>query len=206
MNLPFSASADRNKSAIGDALMQYFADATTVIEIGSGSGQHAVYLSERFAHLDWQPTDQEEYLPGIQQTVSHYARPNIRPPQLLNVARCASGTEKYSFAYSANTAHIMSEKEVAAMFLVLSSRLTIGSCFALYGPFKFNGAQVSRSNAEFDSMLRQQSGDMGIRDKITLDEFAASAGFDFVEAIDMPSNNHVLVWRYSGSGETRTTI
>lgn len=195
MTLPFSASAERNKSVIADALAAYFDAAGRVLEIGSGSGQHAVFFCERFAHLQWQPTDREENLPGIRQWIDQSQLTNVDAPLILDVNDYTPTTDRYSFAYSANTAHIMSEEQVNRMFDVVGAHLAVGGHFALYGPFRFNGKHNAQSNADFDLMLREQAQHMGIRDKSRLDAFAGHAGLEFIEGIEMPSNNHLLIWR-----------
>lgn len=196
MNLPFSASADRNKQAIGDALAVYLEAADSVLELGSGTGQHAVYLAQRFPGLHWQPSDRLENLHAISQWVDSSGLANIAPPVEIDVSGPVNHSGIYSFAFSANTAHIMSITEVAYMFRVVSARLKIGAGFALYGPFKYAGKHTSDSNHSFDAMLQQQASHMGIRDKAELDAMALDAGLDFAVDIEMPANNRILIWRH----------
>lgn len=196
MALPFSASADRNKEAIGDALEGYFSSAGSVLELGSGTGQHAVYLAGRFSDLRWQPTDRVENLGAIAQWVERSGLKNIANPIELDVSHEFTHQGIYGLAFSANTAHIMSLPEVADMFKVVSSRLKIGARFALYGPFIYGGKHTSTSNENFDAMLKQQSPSMGIRDKAVLDTMAFDAGLEFFEDIQMPANNRILIWRH----------
>ena len=195
MALPFSASADRNKQAIGDALSGYFEATDNVFEVGSGTGQHAVYFSQRFSNLQWQPTDRSEHIAPMTQRIAESGLGNIAAPMVLDVAVESSIKDQYSLAYSANTAHIMSLTEVASMFNLLSSLLKPNGYFALYGPFSFAGKHTSDGNESFDAMLKQQSTSMGIRDKSELDELAFEAGLDFHEQLNLPANNCVLVWR-----------
>jgi len=167
--LPFSASADRNKEAIGDALADYLECASTVLEIGSGSGQHAVYLCQRFGNLRWQVTEQSQYIEGLTAAVAHAALKNILAAVVLEVSTAANDTDlkidaNYSLVYSANTAHIMGIEQVAAMFAVAGQCLSDDGCFALYGPFKENGQHNSEGNRDFDASLRRQDPVMGIRD------------------------------------------
>lgn len=195
MALPFSASADRNKEAIGDALSGYFEATENVFEVGSGTGQHAVYLSERFPHLHWQPSDRSEHISAMTQRIAQSGLSSIAAPIELDVSIESSIQGQYSLAYSANTAHIMSLSEVASMFKLLSKVLQSNGYFALYGPFSFGGKHTSSGNENFDAMLKQQSVSMGIRDKAKLDELAFEAGMEFHEQFNLPSNNCVLVWR-----------
>lgn len=195
MSQPFSAAAERNKVVIGDALASYLHNVSAVLEIGSGTGQHAVYLAERFGSLHWQPTDRAENLTGINSRVAASGLNNIARAVEMDVENPQQLSSLFDFAYSANTAHIMSETAVAGMYNVVANHLKPNTFFALYGPFKYRGAHTSKSNEQFDSMLRQQASHMGIRDKATLDAMAFDCGLDFIEDIAMPSNNRILVWR-----------
>jgi len=195
VSLPFSASADRNKEVIGDALTSRLKSASSVLEIGSGTGQHAVYLCERFPHLSWQPSERLENLDAIRQWIAQSGLKNIKDPLALDVSN-AQVLGIFSFAISVNTAHIMSIDEVAAMFATVSAQLKIGARFALYGPFRYNGQHSSPSNESFDAMLKQQAPHMGVRDKADLDQFARESSLEFVEDIEMPANNRILVWRH----------
>ena len=195
MSLPFSAAADRNKEVIGDALERYLADVQTVLEIGSGTAQHAVYFAGRFNHVVWQPTDRAENISAINGRIDASDQLNIRPPIELDVSDAARLIDIYDFAYSANTAHIMSMAEVRCMFAVVSSRLKHNAFFALYGPFKYQQRHTAPGNENFDAMLQQQASHMGIRDKADLDAIAFDCGFDFADDIIMPANNRLLLWR-----------
>lgn len=195
MTLAFSAAAERNKNVIGDALVPYLGSARKVLEIGSGTGQHAVYLSERYPQLSWQPTDRVENVLAIDSRVAQSGLSNIQKTLVLDVANRGTHDQHYDVIFSANTAHIMSVSEVAAMFAVVSDLLAANGYFALYGPFKYRGQHTASSNESFDAMLQQQAAHMGIRDKADLDALAFENGLDFVEDIAMPSNNRIVVWQ-----------
>ena len=195
MSLPFSAAAERNKVAIGDALSSHFGAARHVLEIGSGTGQHAVYLAARFSHLQWQPTDRAENLTAITQQIAESDIDNVLPPLEVDVASNTVLSRQYNLAYSANTAHIMSMAEVTAMFTLVSATIHSGGCFALYGPFSYGGEHTSDGNRNFHHMLQQQASHMGIRDKAVLDAIALDAGLDFTDDIAMPANNRILIWQ-----------
>ncbi len=198
--LPFSAAADRNKEAIGDALQTVLNRSNTVLEIGSGSGQHAVYLCQRFSHLQWQVTEQSQYLDGLQSAVSVASLDNILSPFELAVGVVNDSSSKklesnYSIVYSANTAHIMGFDQVPALFTVASQCLDNDGCFALYGPFKENGQHNSDGNRDFDASLRSQDSRMGIRDIEDLVEFASASGLVLADQFSMPANNRILLWQ-----------
>ena len=198
--LPFSAAADRNKEAIGDALQTVLNRSNTVLEIGSGSGQHAVYLCQRFSHLQWQVTEQSQYLDGLQSAVSVASLDNILSPFELAVGVVNDSSSKklesnYSIVYSANTAHIMGFDQVPALFTVASQCLDNDGCFALYGPFKENGQHNSDGNRDFDASLRSQDSRMGIRDIEDLVGFASASGLVLADQFSMPANNRILLWQ-----------
>lgn len=195
MSLPFSAAAERNKTVIGDQMHAHFEGATSVLEIGSGTGQHAVYFAARYDHLLWQPTDRAENLAGIRQRIDESGLRNIEPPLELDVSVADPPGNHYNLAFSANTAHIMGMPEVRHMFSLVAASLKPGSHFALYGPFTYGGEHTAPSNTNFDAMLRQQAAHMGIREKSELDAIALDVGLDFIEDVDMPANNRLLLWQ-----------
>ncbi len=203
MNQPYSAAADRNKQAIGDALASTFANITTVLEVGSGTGQHAIYLCDRFKHLQWQPTEQQEHLESLSKAIQSTGLANIsKPVELAMQATQSRQTDAlpgtpYTLAYSANTAHIMSIEEVAIMFQVVARKITAGALFVLYGPFKIKGQHTSEGNAQFDAALRMEQPHMGIRDKGELEVIANACELTLHKDIPMPANNRILMWRKS---------
>ncbi len=200
MEVPFYTSADRNKEAIGDALSAYLARAANVLEIGSGSGQHAIYLCQRFSHLQWQVTEQAASLEGLRLAVGlavdQSGCKNIQPPIELDVSSyVGSENNAYAFVYSANTAHIMGIEEVKSTFKIVNRCMAADGLYALYGPFKENGQHNSEGNVAFDEALRSEDPKMGIRDITELSEIAMSSGLALLKQIDMPSNNRILLWQ-----------
>ena len=213
MSLPFSTAADRNKDAIGDALQPWLNSATSVFEFGSGTGQHALYLCQRYPHLKWQPSDLTANLDAIAQRTGEQS--NILAPVECNVLHSdlisgnrstessgtppdAVNTAQYTFVYSANTAHIMSVDAVANMIACASVLLAPTGGFALYGPFRYGSEPMTESNHRFDNMLRQQDAAMGIRDKFELDRVAMESGLAATDDLSMPSNNRILIWQKPG--------
>ncbi len=198
MTLPFSGSADRNKEVIGDALQPWFSTVSNILEIGSGTAQHAVYFCRRFPTLRWWPSDRADNLAVIRQRVADSGLSNVEDAFELDVADAVrSPADSFDMAYSANTAHIMRQSEVELMFRITGSLLDAEGVFALYGPFHYDGVHTAQSNLSFDQMLRQQAPHMGVRDKYVLDEFAQAAGLLPLDDIEMPSNNRLLLWRRS---------
>ncbi len=195
MKLPFCAAADRNKEAIGDALAGQLANTSSVLEIGSGSGQHAIYLCARFSHLQWQPTEQQHNIAGLRAAVDQSNCENINLPFEMEVSSYTPADHRiYCLVYSANTAHIMGIEEVRAMFRLASRSLATDGLFALYGPFKENGHHNSDGNIAFDNALQSEDSKMGIRDIGELAAIAESHDLALQKQIAMPSNNRILLW------------
>jgi cyclopropane fatty-acyl-phospholipid synthase-like methyltransferase len=192
---PFSQACEENKLPILQVLRGYLGNARTVLEIGSGSGQHAVFFAAAFPHLVWQASDVAGYLPGIRAWIEEAGLPNLPPPIPLEVIQGPWPETRFDAVFSANTAHIMSETKVAAMLRGLSMVLAAGGLFALYGPFNYGGRYTSESNARFDTWLKAQDPRSSIRDFEWLDELARDGGLTLVADHEMPVNNRTLVWR-----------
>jgi len=191
---PHAAAAERNREPILQVLQAEFSDRHAVLEIGSGTGQHAVWFGRELSHLVWQASERPGNLAGVQAWVGDAGLPNLPPPIELD-ASCPDGPAgQYDAVFSANTAHIMGIDVVRAMFGLVGRVLPPGGKFCLYGPFNMDGSFTSDSNRAFDASLRIRAPEMGIRDIETLDQFAASAGLARTATYAMPANNFVAVW------------
>lgn len=195
---PFSDACERNRAPILDVLRQHFADRRHVLEIGSGTGQHAVHFAAALPQLTWQTSELESNLAGIRLWLEESHLPNLPQPIAIDVTGAWPDT-RYDAIFSANTLHIMSWREVRTLFAALPKVLTADAVLAVYGPFNYDGRFTSPSNAAFDASLRQRSPDSGIRDFAAVDELAGSIGFALVEDRPMPANNRTLVWRRTAS-------
>jgi hypothetical protein len=162
-----------------------------VLEIGSGTGQHAAYFAPELPHLAWQPSDVAENLPGIREWSAGI--PNIRAPLALDVAGAWPALAADA-AFSANTSHIMSWAQVERMFAGLGGMAGL-KVVCLYGPFNYGGKPTSDSNARFDAMLRARDPLSGLRDFEAVEKLAALAGFAPEEDQAMPANNRLLAFR-----------
>ena len=191
---PFSQACEENKKPILAVLNALFADVRRVLEVGSGTGQHAVYFASALSHLTWQPSDLPRHLDGIRAWLEEAALPNLKAPVALDVGGVWPN-QRFDAVFSANTTHIMSWPQVVQMFTGIGRTLGIGGRFALYGPFNFGGDYTSESNARFDQWLKARDPDSGIRNFEDLDHLAGSNGLFFVEDVPMPVNNRILVWR-----------
>ena len=193
--MPHSDACERNKDPILEVLRMVFADCTRVLEIGSGTGQHAVHFTLAMPGLVWQPTEMAESMPGLRKRVFNEGPRNLRAPLTLDVTQQPWDLRRVDGVFTANTLHIMHWPQVQALFAGLPAVVKPGAVLAIYGPFRFRGAHTSPSNASFDEMLRARDPGSGIRDFEAVDELARGAGFAFVADHPMPANNRTLVWR-----------
>ena len=192
---PYAGPAARNAAPILEVLQREFRDCSRVIEIGSGTGQHAVTFAKRLDHLFWQTSDLDQNHPGIVAWLEGAGLENAGSPLSVDVRTATLDAEAYDAAFSSNTAHIMDIDAVANMFSLVGDALSSGGVFCLYGPFRVAGTFNTSSNEEFDTSLRARDPAMGIRDLEQLDDFAAAAHLDRQRLYAMPSNNYVAMWR-----------
>ena len=191
---PYSESCDQNRQCILDVLRVELAGRKRLLEVGSGTGQHAVYFAPEFPQLVWQTSDVPEYHAGINAWLEDRAVENILPPLALDVCKDPWPDEPYDAVFSANTVHIMSWPEVECFFAGIGSTLGAGGVFCLYGPFNYNGCYTSDSNARFDQWLKARDPLSGVRDFEALQEQAGRAGLVLQNDYEMPANNRTLVW------------
>jgi cyclopropane fatty-acyl-phospholipid synthase-like methyltransferase len=200
---PYAPACDRNRDPILAVLRDQFADRRQVLEIGSGTGQHAVYFAQALPHLQWQPSDRAENLPGIRLWREEARLPNLLPPLELDVRQPQWPAQRYDAVFSANTLHIMSWAEVELLFARLPELLAADAKLAIYGPFNYGGRFTSDSNAAFDASLKQQAPHRGIRDFEAVDALARGIGLRLLEDRAMPANNRCLVWGSGAAGNHR---
>lgn len=200
---PYSPSCERNRDPILAVLREHFADARRVLEIGSGTGQHAVHFAAAMPWLIWQCTDADAHLDGIRMWLDEARLSNTPAPFPLQAAAAAAPVPgfspppraRYDAVFSANTLHIMGWPEVQALFAALPTVLADEATVAVYGPFNRDGAYTSDSNRDFDASLRARDPCSGIRDFEAVNALADTAGLRLVADVGMPANNAMLVWR-----------
>jgi cyclopropane fatty-acyl-phospholipid synthase-like methyltransferase len=195
---PYVASCESNRGPILGALRVVLAGKTRLLEIGSGTGQHAVYLAPEFPGLIWQTSDLAKAHPGIRAWLAEAGLANVLPPLALDVCKDQWPTGRYDAVFSANTAHWMSWTEVRCLFSGVGSVLEAEGVFCLYGAFNYRGDYTSESNARFDRWLRARDPSSGIRDFEAVDELAREAGLILEKDYEMPANNRMLVWSKQG--------
>jgi SAM-dependent methyltransferase len=195
---PYSESCEQNREPILDVLREVFTDRTYVLEIGSGTGQHAVYFGAELPHLRWQTADLPLHHPGIRLWLDEAALPNVLPPIALDVNQKSWHGGRFDAVFSANTLHIMSWIEVERFFAGIGEVLETGGVLAVYGPFNYNGTFTSESNARFDVWLKSRNPASGVRDFEAVDALARARGLMLQQDIAMPANNRTLIWRRMG--------
>lgn len=191
---PYSEACVENRDPILQVLKTVFQNARTVLEIGSGTGQHAAYFPRYLTHLHWQPSDRMENIAGIELWRKEAGLANVAQTIELDVT-LHWPEQQYDAVFSANTAHIMSWPAVQKMLEGIADCLQTPGVFCLYGPFKQDGQHNAESNARFDSFLRQRDPDSGVRDLNDIQTAAEQLGLHFQEMIEMPVNNRILLFR-----------
>jgi cyclopropane fatty-acyl-phospholipid synthase-like methyltransferase len=198
MVLPFSDACERNKDPILGVLRGCLAERRHVLEIGSGTGQHAVYFAAQLPHLTWHPTEQLANLEGLSLRIRAEGPPNVDTPTLLDVRQAVWPVRSVDVVFTANTLHIMSWAQVEALFDGIGTVLTPGGIVCIYGPFCYGGRYTSPSNQEFDGMLRARDPNSGLREIEAVKQLAADIGLNFMSDHDLPAFNRLLIFS-SGS-------
>jgi SAM-dependent methyltransferase len=193
--MPHSDACERNKEPILAVLRTAFAGRTHVLEVGSGTGQHAVHFALAMPWLVWQPSELADAMPGLRKRIFNEGPKNLRAPVELDVTRLPWDLRRVDGVFTANTLHIMHWPQVQALFAGLPAVVNPGTVLAIYGPFRYGGQYTSESNASFDEMLRLRDAGSGIRDFEAVDELARGAGFAFVADHRMPAHNQTLIWQ-----------
>ena len=198
MDKPFSPACENNRDPILALLMPLLADKSSVLEIGSGTGQHAVWFAKNMPQLRWQTSDLQHNHAGINQWLNAYPSPNLLPPielDMLDTVGSNWPNGGFDCIYSANTAHIMPWEAVVNMMAQVGLRLCSNGLFCLYGPMQYQGVIEPQSNRDFDASLQQQASHMGIREFHQINRLAAEAGLVLLDDHAMPANNRLLVWQ-----------
>ncbi len=197
MAKPFSQSCENNQEPIRRVLEQYIQTPSSLLEIGSGTGQHAVYMAARFPELNWQTSDRRQNIAGIQMWLDDAGLANLPKPIELDVTTANPALNHVDYIYSANTLHIMPKSAVESFFDLVGSLLKPSAILFVYGPFNYDGEYTSASNQRFDTWLKQQSAHQGIRDFEWVDKLAQGQQLSLLQDHEMPANNRLLVWRRS---------
>ncbi len=192
--LPFSEACERNKGPILEVLRTVFADRSQVLEIGSGTGQHAVHFAAHLTHLTWHPTERLSFLSDLAARIRAEGGRNLRQPTVLDVRQPVWPLSRVDAVFTANTLHIMSWADVTAMLQGIGSTLAPSGVLCVYGPFRYDGRYTSPSNLEFDRMLRDRDPHSGLREITSVTALAAGFGLTLAADHDLPAYNRLLVF------------
>lgn len=196
----FSQACENNKQPIGDALSTIFTKPGLILEIGSGSGQHAVYFAKRLPHVRWQPSDLDKTLVSVEAYRHEAGLTNVLTPAVLDVMQPPWPVARADGVFSANTAHIMAWPAVEAMFRGVAGLLAEDDRFCLYGPFNYGGQFTSEGNKRLDAWARSLNPASGLRDFEAIVTLGRQQGLHLIEDHPMPANNHLLEFAMNAGG------
>lgn len=192
--LPCAESCERNKAPILEVLKDIFTTTKIVLEIGSGTGQHAVFFAKNLPHLTWQSSERPDSLKWLTLRLQKEGPDNAPAPLSIDVSDNPWGFQADGI-FSANTLHIMAWHQVENFFIGVGQSLLQSGKLCVYGPFRYSGKYTSDSNARFDKSLHTQGQHMGIRDFEAVNELAQQQGLTLIADYSMPANNQLLVWQ-----------
>jgi len=194
---PYAESCEQNRAPILTVLQEVFADRRKVLEIASGTGQHAVYFGQELPHLTWQTSELQSNHAGIQAWLDEACLPNVLSPLAIDINESPWPAAQVDAIFNANTVHIVAWPAVERMFFGIGRVLTAGGILCLYGPFNYGGQFTSESNARFDVWLKNRDPVSGVRDFEAINQLAETQGLTLLRDIAMPANNRSLVWQKS---------
>ena len=195
MSKPYSESCDQNRDAILAVIRPLLAQSHAVLEIGSGTGQHAVYFARQMPHLSWHTSDLAAHHEGIRMWLEEAGLENVVPPLTLDVTQSEWPALEVDAIFTANSFHIMSWEAVVATYAGAGELLHTGGLFLAYGPFNYANRYTSESNARFDAWLKQRDPASGVRNFEDVDALARQAGMSLQQDYAMPANNRILCWQ-----------
>jgi cyclopropane fatty-acyl-phospholipid synthase-like methyltransferase len=195
MHMIFSEAAERNKQPILNILRPLLANRTAVLEIGSGTGQHAVFFASALPHLIWHPTELPDKLAILTRMCRSHPSENLAAPLPFDIDDDHWPTIQADAVFTANTLHIIHWPQVCRLFSRAGALLPQQGIFCTYGPYNRDGRYTSVSNAQFDGWLKNRDPGSGIRDIADLQQLAEKCGMPLQHDFAMPANNRLLVWR-----------
>ncbi len=195
MTKPFSQACENNKDPILEKLKPHLTGCLQLLEIGSGTGQHAVHFAQHLPELTWQTADQQMHHEGINAWLAEAQLSNLRPPLALDLHFPWPVKQQYDAIFTANTLHIISEQLVVKLIQGAAKHLKPAGLLFIYGPFNYHGQYTSTSNERFDAWLQQRDPRSGIREQTWLVSLAQQHGFTLLEDHQMPANNRLLLFK-----------
>ncbi len=193
---PFSPACEKNKDAILKILKEVIPDENlNLLEIGSGTGQHAVFMTPKFRHLNWTTSDILDQHDGIRRWMQEFKHPNLTGPIELEIGKDEIPRGQFDLVFSANVLHIISKAKIEKLIEELGEALFKGGQALFYGPFNSGGRFTAPSNETFDQHLKTQDPESGIRDFEEICRLMKKVGFDLLKDFKMPANNRMLYFK-----------
>ena len=191
----YAPACDRNCRVILDVLREILARSETVLEVGSGTGQHAVYFADHLPHVRLTPSDRPGHLDSIRAWSGEAQLDNLRPPVELDLLDDVLDTGTFDAMLCINTIHIVAWEGTERLFRLAADRLSAGGILYVYGPYRYADRPLEPSNESFDEWLRARDPDSGVRDFDAVNQLAVQAGLELQGDIAMPANNRSIWWR-----------
>lgn len=192
---PYSESCDQNRAVILSVIQPLLLNTRSILEIGSGTGQHAVFFSKNLPHLIWQTSDCNEYIEGIKLWLAESENEKSPQPVELNVTQENWPEMEFDAVFTANTCHIMNQHSVEIMIERVGEKLPRNGQLIIYGPFNYNHQYTSSSNEQFDCWLKSRDKESGIKNFEDLNDLAEQSGMKLIGDYEMPANNRILYWK-----------
>ena len=190
----YSKAAENNRAPIADVMGKHLPDDASVLEIGSGAGQHALHMSHTLSGITWLPSEREVVVPILRANLALYESVNIQPPLVLDLADFAWSGDQVDTVYAANVMHIVSESLGERLVQLAADALKSSGLLMLYGPYKYNGQFTIESNATFDQWLKDRDPASGVRDFEAVVATAQCTGLTLAHDYAMPANNQMLIF------------
>jgi len=191
----YSQAAENNKRPIAEVMGRHLTQGASVLEIGSGSGQHAISMSREFPTITWLPSEREVMIPILRANLALHGSINIQPPLTLDLTDFTWSDDSVDVVYAANVMHIVSEDLGEDLIRLAAEALRPTGLLMLYGPYKYEGRFTSASNAAFDQWLKDRDPASGVRNFETVDAIARSVGMMLMADYEMPANNQMLLFQ-----------
>ena len=193
----YSQAAENNKAPIANIMGRHLPPDASVLEIGSGAGQHALHMSHTFPGITWLPSEREAVVPILRANLALYEASNIQPPLVLDLSDFTWNRDLVDAVYAANVMHIVSERLGERLVQLAADALKSSGLLMLYGPYKYNGQFTTESNATFDQWLKDRDPASGVRDFEAVIATAQSTGLTLTRDYAMPANNQMLIFERS---------
>jgi len=190
----YSQAAENNKAPIADVMGKHLPPDASVLEIGSGAGQHALHMSHTFPGITWLPSERKAVVPILMANLALYESNNIQPPLVLDLADFTWSGDPVDAVYAANVMHIVSDSLGKRLVQLAADALRSSGLLMLYGPYKYNGQFTTESNAAFDQWLKDRDPASGVRDFEAVIATAQCSGLTLAQDYAMPANNQMLIF------------